>query len=148
SRSTKLVHGGVRYLAQGNLSLVRSALIERGRMCANAPHLVHSRSFVIPTYARGHRLYYGVGLGLYDRLAGRWSFGRSRRLSPAETVQHLPTIRTTGLTGGVLYHDGQFDDARLAISLAQTAADHGATLLNYCTCVELRKEQGVVAGAN
>ena len=146
SRSTKLVHGGVRYLKQGNLSLVMSALHERGRLRKNAPHLVHDLAFVIPGYAWWEKPYYALGMTLYDRLAGQWSFGRSRMLSREQTVEHLPTVETQRLTGGVLYHDGQFDDARLAINLAQTAVEHGAVLANYCACTGLRKEGGVVAG--
>lgn len=145
SRSTKLVHGGVRYLKQGNLSLVMSALRERGRLRKNAPHLVHDLAFVIPGYTWWEKPYYALGLTLYDRLAGQWSFGRSRMLSRAETVGHLPTVETQRLAGGVLYHDGQFDDSRLAINLAQTAVEHGAVLANYCACVGLRKEGGVVS---
>lgn len=146
SRSTKLVHGGVRYLAQGNVALVRSALHERGRLRRNAPHLVRPIPFVIPSYSWWEGPYYGVGLKLYDRLSGRWSFGRSRRLSRAETVEQLPTIETAKLASGILYYDGQFDDARLAINLAQTAVAHGATLVNYCACTGLLKERGRVQG--
>lgn len=146
SRSTKLVHGGVRYLKQGDISLVRSALRERGLMQRNAPHLVHSLAFVIPNYSRLDGWFYGIGMTVYDRLSGRLSLGRSRTLSRAETIQHLPTVEPKGLTGGVLYYDGQFDDARLAINLAQTAAAQGAAVANYCACVGLIKEQGRVAG--
>ncbi|MBW8458085.1 MAG: FAD-dependent oxidoreductase, partial [Thiobacillus sp.] len=132
SRSTKLLHGGVRYLRQGNLKLVMGALRERGRVLANAPHLASEQPFVIPTYRRGESLYYGFGLGVYERLAGRASLGRSRRLDAAETRRELPRLRADGLRGGVLYHDGQFDDARLAVCLAASAWDHGATPINYC----------------
>src|SRR5690606_30773718 len=97
---------------------------------------------VIPTYAWWEVPYYSTGMAVYDRLSGHWSFGRSRRLSRRETMEQLATIEPQGLTGGVLYHDGQFDDARLAINLAQTAVEHGATLVNYCACVGLRKEAG------
>lgn len=142
SRSTKLLHGGVRYLRQGNLKLVMGALRERGRVLANAPHLSSEQSFVIPTYQRGESLYYGFGLGVYERLAGRASLGRSRRLSVSETCRELPTLRTDGLRGGVLYHDGQFDDARLAVCLAQSAWDHGATLANYCAVLGLLRGGG------
>ncbi len=131
SRSTKLLHGGVRYLRQGNLKLVMGALRERGRVLANAPHVSGELPFVIPTYQRGESLYYGLGLGLYERLAGRASLGRSRRLDAGETRRALPGLRAEGLRGGVLYHDGQFDDARLAVSLAASAWDHGATPLNH-----------------
>ncbi len=146
SRSTKLVHGGVRYLKQGDISLVRSALHERGHLRRNAPHLVHDLAFIIPSYSWWERMYYAFGMTLYDRLAGKWSFGRSQMLSHAETVGHLPTVETAKLAGGVLYHDGQFDDSRLAINLAQTAAEHGAVLANYCACAGLRKEGGAVTG--
>jgi len=142
SRSTKLLHGGVRYLRQGNLKLVMGALRERGRVLANAPHLSSELPFIIPTYRRGESLYYGLGLGVYERLAGRASLGRSRRLSAAETCRELPTLRSEGLRGGVLYHDGQFDDARLAVCLAASAWDHGATLINYCAVTGLLRAAG------
>ncbi len=142
SRSTKLLHGGVRYLRQGNLKLVMGALRERGRVLANAPHLSSELPFIIPTYRPGERLYYGFGLGLYERLAGRASLGRSRRLSAAETRRELPTLRAGHLRGGVLYHDGQFDDARLAVCLAASAWDHGATLVNYCQVTGLLRGTG------
>ncbi|MEX0885726.1 MAG: FAD-dependent oxidoreductase [Phycisphaeraceae bacterium] len=140
SRSTKLVHGGVRYLRQGQVGLVLSALRERGLMRRNAPHLVRSQPFVVPCYSRWSRLYYTVGLKTYDLLAGRLGFGRSRRLSARATVDMLPTIQQAGLRGGVLYHDGQFDDARLAVNLAQTAAGHGACVLNYMKMTGLMHE--------
>jgi len=142
SRSTKLLHGGVRYLRQGNLKLVMGALRERTRVLANAPHLSSEQSFIIPTYKRGESLYYGFGLGLYERLAGRASLGRSRRLNAAETRRELPMLRAEHVRGGVLYHDGQFDDARLAVCLAQSAWDHGATLVNYCAVVGLLRTGG------
>jgi glycerol-3-phosphate dehydrogenase len=147
SRSTKLVHGGVRYLKQGNLSLVRSALRERERLRHNAPHLVHSLGFVIPNYNWWDGPFYGFGMALYDGLAGRHSFGRSRRLTRAETIEHLPTIETNRLAGGVLYTDGQFDDARLALTLARTAVARGAIIANYCACVGLSKSGGRIDGA-
>ena len=146
SRSTKLVHGGVRYLQQGDLSLVLDALRERGHLIRNAPHLVHDQPFVVPCYKRWERYYYGIGLKLYDWLAGRLGFGRSRLLSPEETVRHLPTINPDGLAGGVLYHDGQFDDARLAVNLAQTVADLGGVPLNYMRVTRLLKREGRVCG--
>lgn len=146
SRSTKLVHGGVRYLKQGDISLVRSALRERGLMQRNAPHLVHPLAFVIPNYSRLDNWFYRIGMTVYDRLAGGLSLGRSQGLSRAETIKQLPTVEPKGLAGGVLYYDGQFDDARLAINLAQTAVAHGAVVANYCSCVGLIKEQGRVAG--
>jgi len=142
SRSTKLLHGGVRYLRQGNLKLVMGALRERGRVLANAPHLASEQPFIIPTYQRGESLYYGFGLGIYERLAGRASLGRSRRLDATEIRRELPGLRSEKLRGGVLYHDGQFDDARLAVSLAQSAWDHGATLINYCQVAGLLRAGG------
>ncbi|ODU47245.1 MAG: FAD-dependent oxidoreductase [Thiobacillus sp. SCN 63-374] len=142
SRSTKLLHGGVRYLRQGNLKLVMGALRERTRVLANAPHLSSEQPFIIPTYKPGESLYYGFGLGLYERLAGRASLGRSQRLSAAETRRELPTLRDEHLRGGVLYHDGQFDDARLAVCLASSAWDHGATLINYCQVTGLLRAGG------
>ena len=147
SRSTKLVHGGVRYLQQGNVSLVLEALRERGRLRRNAPHLVHDLPFVVPNYDWWEAPFYGVGLRLYDVLAGKLGFGRSRNLTREETLERLPTIETAGLRGGVIYYDGQFDDSRLAINLAQTAAALGGTLLNYVRVTDLIKSDGVVAGA-
>jgi glycerol-3-phosphate dehydrogenase len=146
SRSTKLIHGGVRYLEQGNLSLVFEALRERERLLQNAPHLVHDRSFVIPTYRWWEKPYYGTGLKLYDVIAGADSFGGSHLLSREETLRRLPTVRPDGLGGGVLYHDGQFDDARLAINMAQTATEHGAALVNYMKVEALMKRNGRVDG--
>ncbi len=131
SRSTKLVHGGVRYLAQGNISLVREALKERGLLLQNAPHVVHKQSFVVPCYSHWRKFFYGVGLKIYDLLAGRLSFGRSRFLSRAETLQHLPNLKKKGLVGGILYFDGQFDDTRLLIDILRTANENGAAVLNY-----------------
>ncbi|KUG07859.1 FAD-dependent oxidoreductase [Solirubrum puertoriconensis] len=140
SRSTKLVHGGVRYLAQGDLGLVREALRERGLLLRNAPHLVHNQTFVIPVYNRLSRPYYTVGLKLYDALAGRLSLGSSRMLTAEQTLNHLgQNLQTRGLRGGVLYHDGQFDDARLALNVAQTCVQHGATVLNYAKVSRLLK---------
>lgn len=146
SRSTKLVHGGVRYLKQGDVSLVRDALRERGRLLRNAPHLVSDMRFVIPSYSRWDRFFYGVGLAVYDRLAGALSFGASKKLERDEVMRLLPTAKTGRLVGGVLYHDGRFDDARLAINLAQTAAERGATIVNHCACTGLIKEGGKVVG--
>ncbi|HEY8933236.1 MAG TPA: glycerol-3-phosphate dehydrogenase/oxidase [Rariglobus sp.] len=147
SRSTKLVHGGVRYLRQGNVSLVRDALRERGRLLHNAPHLTRNLGFVIPAYSRRDRFFYGTGLSFYDLLAGGHSLGASRRIDREETLRLLPTVEPAGLIGGVLYHDGQFDDARLAINLAQTAADHGAVVVNRCACAGLIKDGNRIAGA-
>jgi len=146
SRSTKLVHGGVRYLRQGNVALVMEALRERGVLRRNAPHLVHDLPFVVPNYAWWEGPFYGVGMRVYDLLAGRAGFGRSRRLSKAETLRRLPTLEPDGLDGGVVYFDGQFDDARLAVNLAQTARDLGALTLNYAPVTGLVKEGMEVAG--
>jgi len=126
SRSTKLVHGGVRYLAQGNISLVREALKERGILLRNAPHVVHKQAFIVPCYSLWQKILYGTGLKIYDLLSGKYSFGSSRILSKDETVEMLPTVKTDGLSGGILYYDGQFDDTRFLIDLVQTAHDHGA----------------------
>ncbi|MBI1318926.1 MAG: FAD-dependent oxidoreductase [Candidatus Hydrogenedens sp.] len=146
SRSTKLVHGGVRYLQQGNVSLVLEALRERGILRDNAPHLVHDLPFVVPNYDWWEAPFYGVGLRLYDALAGKHGFGPSRNLSKAKTIDLIPTIEQQGLRGGVIYYDGQFDDARLAVNMAQTAADQGATLLNYARVTGLLKAGGEVCG--
>jgi glycerol-3-phosphate dehydrogenase len=146
SRSTKLVHGGVRYLKQGNVSLVLEALKERGILLANAPHLVRDLPFVVPNYSWWEGPYYGIGLKMYDLLAGRSGFGRSKHLSKAETIERIPTIEPDGLDGGVVYYDGQFDDARLAVNLAQTAAEQGGVLLNYVRVTGLLKTNGEVGG--
>src|SRR5581483_6267857 len=147
SRSTKLVHGGVRYLQQGNVSLVMEALKERGILFQNAPHLVHDLPFVVPNYQWWETPFYGIGLKVYDLLAGKYGFGKSVLLSREEVLQRIPTLQQEGLRGGVLYHDGQFDDSRLLISLAQTAAEHGACLLNYAPVTGLLKDgEGMVNG--
>ncbi|HYK35724.1 glycerol-3-phosphate dehydrogenase/oxidase [Alloacidobacterium sp.] len=147
SRSTKLVHGGVRYLEQGNVSLVMEALKERGLLRQNAPHLVRDLAFVVPNYSWWEAPFYGIGLKLYDMLAGKYGFGKSRVLSYEETLERLPTLQTEGLRGGVVYYDGQFDDARLLIHLAATAADHGAALVNYMPVTDLLKdEEGYIDG--
>ena len=147
SRSTKLVHGGVRYLEQGNVSLVMEALKERGLLRQNAPHLVHDLPFVVPNYSWWEAPFYGIGLKVYDLLAGKYGFGKSRILSRKDTLERLPTIQQEGLWGGVIYHDGQFDDTRLLMHLVATAADHGASVLNYAAAVELLKgEDGFVNG--
>ncbi len=146
SRSTKLVHGGVRYLRQGNSRLVQSALRERGRLARNAPHLVRSLAFVIPAYGWTDRLFYSIGLEFYDALAGPLSLGSSRMLAQVETLEWLPTVERRGLRGGVLYRDGQFDDARLAITLARTAAARGAVVANHVEAVGFVREGGRVAG--
>src|SRR5947208_8878650 len=131
SRSTKLVHGGVRYLEQGNISLVMEALKERGLLLRNAPHLVHDMQFIVPNYAWWEAPFYGIGMKVYDLLAGKYGFGPSQILSREEVLALIPTLSQDGLRGGVKYHDGQFDDARLLIDLASTAAERGACLINY-----------------
>jgi glycerol-3-phosphate dehydrogenase len=147
SRSTKLVHGGVRYLEQGNLSLVMEALKERGLLLQNAPHLVRNLGFVVPNYDWWEAPFYGVGLKLYNLLAGKYGFGPSRILSRDETLARLPTIKTEGLKGGVVYFDGQFDDSRLLINLVATACEQGAALLNYAEVTALTKDgDGFVEG--
>lgn len=150
SRATKLVHGGVRYLEQGNVSLVMEALKERGILRRNAPHIVHDLKFIVPNYSWWEAPFYGIGMKVYDFLSGKYSFGTSKVLTMEETLELLPTIRQDGLRGGVMYHDGQFDDSRLLIHLMMTAAEHGATLLNYTGVVELKRDddgfvKGVVA---
>jgi glycerol-3-phosphate dehydrogenase len=147
SRSTKLVHGGVRYLQQGNISLVMEALKERGILRRNAPHLVHDLGFIVPNYAWWEAPFYGIGMKVYDMLAGRYGFGKSRHLSKDEVLQRIPTLETRGLRGGVLYYDGQFDDSRLLVNLAQTASEHGAALVNYAQVTALSKSpEGFVDG--
>ena len=146
SRSTKLLHGGVRYLAQGNIPLVYSALKERGLLLQNAPHVVSKSAFIIPCFSRGAKLKYWIGLKLYDALSGRWSFGRSVLLTKEEVKKKLPAIDAHGLKGGVIYYDGQFDDARLAVNLAQTAIEAGAVVLNYFEVAQLHKKEGKITG--
>lgn len=140
SKSTKLVHGGVRYLAQGNVALVRDALKERGLMRENAPHLVHDLKFIIPAYKWWEKLWYGIGLTVYDMLSGKYSFGKSQVLTRQRVTESISNVEKNGLRGGILYHDGQFDDSRLAVNLAQTAAKLGATLLNYAKVTALSKD--------
>jgi glycerol-3-phosphate dehydrogenase len=147
SRSTKLVHGGVRYLEQGNISLVMEALKERGLLRQNAPHLVGNLPFVVPSYDWWEAPFYGLGLKIYNLLAGKYGFGQSSILSREETLERLPTIRTEGLRGGVVYYDGQFDDARLLINLMQTAVERGAVALNYLQVSALTtRGDGTVGG--
>ena len=146
SRSTKLVHGGVRYLAQGNISLVREALHERTLLLANAPHLAQPLPFVMPTYEWWEAPFYGMGLKMYDLLAGRAGLGHTEFLSADETQALLPMVRSKGLKGGVKYWDGQFNDARMALALARTAAARGALLVNYCRAKELIHTDGRVTG--
>lgn len=140
SRSTKLVHGGVRYLAQGYIDLVREALRERGRLAKNAPHLFRTQAFIIPGEKWWIAPYYTLGLWVYDRLSGKLSIGKTRHLSMNEARTRLSGVKDAKLGAGVCYYDGQFDDARLAVTLAQTAADHGATLINYCPVTGLEKD--------
>jgi glycerol-3-phosphate dehydrogenase len=142
SRGTKLVHGGVRYLEQGNIPLVREALKERELLLRNAPHLVRSLAFVVPCYAWWETPFYGVGLKLYNLLGGRKGFGKSRVLSRGETQERIPNVKVEGLRGGVLYYDGQFDDARLLSDLARTAFKHGAAILNHAPVTRLLKGEG------
>ena len=146
SRSTKLIHGGVRYLQQGNIKLVFEGLRERGLLRNNATHLVKDQSFIIPNYKWWEPYFYGIGLKIYDWMAGSLSLGSSRLLSRKKTLELAPAINPTGLVGGVLYHDGQFDDARLAINLAQTAVDNGAALTNYMQVTGFLKENKKMAG--
>ncbi|HAG17257.1 MAG TPA: FAD-dependent oxidoreductase [Bacteroidales bacterium] len=146
SRSTKLIHGGVRYLQQGNISLVLEALKERGILRKNAPHLVYDLPFIVPVYDWWEGPFYGIGLKFYDMLAGKEAFGPSKRLTREETIHCIPTIEQEGLRGGVIYHDGQFDDARLLINLAQTAEEQGACVLNYFKADQLIKENDLIKG--
>jgi glycerol-3-phosphate dehydrogenase len=146
SRSTKLIHGGVRYLAQGSVHLVREALRERGILLQNAPHLVHARDFVVPAYRFYDLPYYGAGLKVYDALSGRYRLKASRFLGRDQVINLVPTIRAAGLRGGIVYTDGQFDDARLAISLARTCTDLGGAVLNYAPVTRLLKAGGRLAG--
>ena len=146
SRSTKLIHGGVRYLQQGNISLVMEALKERGILRRNAPHLVHDLPFIVPVYDWWEGPFYGIGLKLYDMLARKEAFGPSKMLSQEETIHCIPNIEQEGLRGGVIYHDGQFDDSRLSINLAQTAAEQGACMLNYFKVDKFSKTSGLLKG--
>ena len=146
SRSTKLVHGGVRYLRQGNVSLVLEALHERGLLIRNAPHLVSHQAFVVPIYDWWDGPFYGAGLKVYDLLAGKLGLGPSKHLSKEETLERIPTLESDGLRGGVTYFDGQFDDSRLAINLAQTMAEHGGTPINYMQVTGLTKAGPMIDG--
>lgn len=146
SRSTKLVHGGVRYLQQGNIKLVMEALKERGLLLQNAPHLVHNQKFVVPNYKWWEKPFYGIGLKVYDWMAGSLGLGPSELLSKEEILALAPTLEPEDLAGGVVYHDGQFDDARLAIELAKTAAYYNATLLNYTAVTGLLKKDNKIIG--
>jgi glycerol-3-phosphate dehydrogenase len=146
SRSTKLVHGGVRYLQQGNIKLVMEALKERGILKKNAPHLVKNQSFIVPNYKWWEGPFYGIGLKVYDWMSGRLGLGPSELLSKEETLKLAPTLDADGLRGSVLYWDGQFDDARLAINLAQTAVENGAVVINYCPVTGLIKTDEKISG--
>jgi glycerol-3-phosphate dehydrogenase len=148
SRSTKLVHGGVRYLQQGNIKLVLEALRERGLLKNNAPHLVKNQSFIVPNYKWWEGAFYGIGLKVYDWMSGRLGLGPSQFLSKDETLELAPTLDTDGLRSGVLYHDGQFDDARLAINLAQTGAENAGVLINYCKVTGLIKTNDKITGVH
>jgi glycerol-3-phosphate dehydrogenase len=141
SRSTKLVHGGVRYLAQGDIRLVREASIERGLLHRNAPHLVKDQTFIVPVYTQWDRLKYTIGLKLYDRIAGKLRLGPSTLISKEETLKKLPGIREKGLKGGIIYHDGQFDDSRLAINLVQSIWENGGDAINYMQVTDLLKDE-------
>ena len=147
SKSTKLIHGGVRYLKQGSIRLVFQALKERGILLKNAPHLVHKMSFIIPIYSWRHLLLYGVGLVLYDLLAGKKRIESTTFLSRKKTQTLLPNLKCNHLVGGIAYWDTQFNDTRLAISLARSAVSYGATVINYCSVMSIVKEKGKVCGA-
>ena len=146
SRSTKLVHGGVRYLAQGNVKLVREALRERGLLLKNAPHLTRRQAFVVPAYSWWDRFFYGTGLRTYDLLAGSLGLGSTDFMDREELLLRMPLADRKGLRGGVVYYDGQFDDARLAVNLAQTAVEHGADVANYMSVESLLRDNGKVRG--
>lgn len=148
SRSTKLVHGGVRYLQQGNVSLVMEALKERGRLLQNAPHIAHNLPFVVPVYEWWDGPFYGVGMKLYDMLAGKLGLGPSKLLSREETLKRLPNVELKGLKSGVIYHDGQFDNSRLAVNLAQSIADGGGVPLNYVKVTSFKKRGKHITGVN
>jgi glycerol-3-phosphate dehydrogenase len=148
SRSTKLIHGGVRYLQRGDIALVIEALHERGVLLQNAPHLVHHRAFIVPTYEWWEGPFYGAGLKFYDMLAGRMGLGPSRHLDREATLARIPTLEPEGLRGGIVYYDGQFDDARLAVTLARTLADLGGCPVNYARVTGLVKERGMLQGVN
>jgi glycerol-3-phosphate dehydrogenase len=146
SRATKLVHGGVRYLGQGNIHLVREALLERGRLLQNAPHVCHTMPFIVPAYKWWQKWYYGIGLWMYEFLSGKLSLGKTKLLSKHEALHQLPNLAVNNLKGGVLYFDGQFDDSRLAINLAQTAIEQGAVVINYCSVTGFIKDGKTITG--
>lgn len=146
SRSTKLVHGGVRYLRQGNISLVFEALKERGLLLKNAPHLVKNQTFIVPNYHWWEKPFYGIGMKIYDRLAGNLGFGKSRILNVKRTLQEIPTLEPKNLVGGVRYQDGQFDDSRLAVNLMQTIFENHGIAVNYVKVTGLLKKNGHISG--
>jgi len=146
SRSTKLVHGGVRYLRQGNISLVLEALHERGLLIRNAPHLVSHQAFIVPNYEWWDGPFYGAGMKVYDLLAGKLGLGPSKHLSKEETLKRIPTLESKGLRGGVVYYDGQFDDSRLAINLAQTMVEHGGVPVNYMSVTGFSRAGEMIDG--
>lgn len=146
SRSTKLIHGGVRYLQQGNIALVMESLHERGVLSRNAPHLIRHQSFIVPQYEWWEGPFYGTGMKLYDVLAGKLGLKKSKYLNLKKTLEKLPTINQKGLKGGVMYYDCQFDDARTGIALARTMADQGGIPLNYMKCTGFLKEDGLITG--
>ncbi len=148
SRSTKLVHGGVRYLQQGNISLVLEALKERGLLMKNAPHLVKNQSFIVPNYDWWEGPFYGIGMKIYDKLAGDLGLGPSKHLSVDKTLEYIPTLEPKGLNGGVIYYDGQFDDSRLGINMLQTVHDHNGFALNYAKVTGLLKSNDLVSGVS
>ena len=146
-KSTKLVHGGVRYLQHGDVMLVLEALRERGRMKRNAPHLVKDQSFVISNYTYWNNFLYFCGLTFYDMLSFGFGYGRSRFISSKKVIKYLPTTIKRGLKGGIVYHDGQFDDSRMAVNLAQTCAELGGIVVNKAKVTAmLHDETGKVAG--
>ena len=140
SRSTKLVHGGVRYMAQGDILLVKEALYERGLILRNAPHITANQEFVIPVYTYWDVFLYTVGLKFYDLLAGRLSMGKSYFINRMKALERIPLLKSDGLKGGIVYHDGQFDDSRLALSIAGACVENGGTLLNYFRVEKLLKD--------
>ena len=146
SRSTKLIHGGVRYLQNGDITLVIESLKERGILKRNAPHLVRDLSFVIPSYDWWSSPFYGIGMKIYDMMAGNLGLGKSIMISKEETIKLIPNVNKKGLRGGVIYHDCQFDDSRMAMTLALTAESKKTTLLNYCSVENLLKDKDEVIG--
>jgi glycerol-3-phosphate dehydrogenase len=146
SRATKLVHGGVRYLQQGNIKLVKEALRERGLLLKNAPHLATTQAFIIPAYKWWEGPFYTIGLKIYNLLAGKSTIGPVKWLNKKKVLQTIPTLNAKGLSGGVMYYDGQFDDSRLAVNLAQTAAAHQAVVINYMKVMEVLKSNEIING--